>query len=82
MWLPRGHSEFLPFWLKLILLGHHPSPFHCTMSISKELHDELCTSYASLALHDGDVSGLEQEMFFREVVGHCPPCGTSAELGQ
>lgn len=26
------------------------------MSISKELHDELCTSYAALALYDGDVS--------------------------
>lgn len=26
------------------------------MSISKEKHDELCTSYASLALYDGDVS--------------------------
>ncbi|CAM9133140.1 unnamed protein product, partial [Ectocarpus sp. 4 AP-2014] len=24
------------------------------MSISKELHDELCTSYAALALYDGD----------------------------
>lgn len=26
------------------------------MSISKAKHDELCTSYAALALYDGDVS--------------------------
>lgn len=28
------------------------------MSISKAKHDELCTSYAALALYDGDVSTL------------------------
>lgn len=26
------------------------------MSMSKTLHDELCTSYAAMALYDGDVS--------------------------
>lgn len=51
--LVAGTLEFLPLWLKLILSGHR---FLSTMPISKEQHDELCTSYAALALYDGDVS--------------------------
>ena len=45
--------SFCLLWLKLILSGHR---FLSTMPISKEQHDELCTSYAALALYDGDVS--------------------------
>lgn len=55
-----GTREFLPPWLKLILSGHR---FLSTMPISKEQHDELCTSYAALALHDGGVSYCQVAFF-------------------
>ena len=58
--LASGTREFLPLWLKLILSGH---PFLSTMPIYKEQHDELCTCYAALALHDGDVSYFQLPFF-------------------
>lgn len=59
--LAAGTLEFLPLWLKLILSGHR---FLSTMPISKEQHDELCTSYAALALYDGDVSFFQISFFY------------------